>query len=229
MEPHCLEHPCRVTWAPAPLSAYLFSFSGCQCTTSQTNRDTRLYPPHNNSSIHLTTTTTYVRRPGRITSGKRSGWTTLRDSALSSPTPASTLPEWPFQAKRGSGLTASTPVSDISAPACTNAVWPLCGLWVWRRRANRRPCCPPMPKPPTSSWTARPDGSGWWDIRMTAQHLPRDLVRPSSGLKSWLKRRRRRLISALFQLTFSNHCWTFVKKAMWDCRPITTWLLEIEI
>jgi len=32
-----------------------------------------------------------------------------------------------------------------------------------------------------SSWTARPDGSGWWDNRMGAQYLPRDLVRPSSG------------------------------------------------
>ena len=30
----------------------------------------------------------------------------------------------------------------------------LCGLWVWRRRTNRRPCCPPMSNPSTSSWTA---------------------------------------------------------------------------
>jgi len=50
-------------------------------------------------------------------------------------------------------------------------------LWVWRRRTNRRPCCPP----PTSSWTARPDGSGRWDNRMAAQHLPQNLARPSSG------------------------------------------------
>jgi len=56
-----------------------------------------------------------------------------------------------------------------------------CGLWVWRRRTNRRPCCLPMSNPSTSSWTARPDGSGRWDNQMTAQHLPRDLVRPSSG------------------------------------------------
>jgi len=57
----------------------------------------------------------------------------------------------------------------------------LCGLWVWRRRTNRRPCCPPMSYPSTSSWTARPDGAERWDNRMAAQHLPRDLVRPSSG------------------------------------------------
>jgi len=66
------------------------------------------------------------------------------------------------------------------------------GLWVWLRRTNRRPCCPPMSNPPISSWTARPDGSGRWDNRMAAQHLPRDLVRPSSGLKNWLKRRKSR-------------------------------------
>jgi len=138
----------------------------------------------------------------------------------------------------------------------------LCGLWVWRRRTNRRPCCPRMSNLSTSSWTARsfpsmkivywvnvcffcalgacncaamqthkqcsvpiglwithavliwnvararewdstaqivwwycafaqsrtsegilkarPDGSGWWHNWMTAQRLPRDLVRPSS-------------------------------------------------
>jgi len=34
------------------------------------NRDTHLYPPHNNPSFYLTITT-YVRRTGRITNGKR--------------------------------------------------------------------------------------------------------------------------------------------------------------
>ena len=62
------------------------------------------------------------------------------------------------------------------------------GLWVWRRRTNHRPCCPPVSNPWTSSWTARPDGSARWDYRMAAQHLPRDLVRPSSGLKNSLER-----------------------------------------
>ena len=41
-----------------------------------------------------------------------------------------------------------------------------CGLWVWCRRTSRRPCCPPMSNPSTSSWTARPGGSGRWDNRM---------------------------------------------------------------
>jgi len=65
----------------------------------------------------------------------------------------------------------------------------LCGLWVWHRT---RPCCPSVSNPPASSRTARPDGSGQWDNRMAAQHLPRDLVRPSSVLKNWLKRQIRR-------------------------------------
>jgi len=47
------------------------------------------------------------------------------DSALSFPTPAPTLLEWPCQEKCGSGSTASAPVSDVSAPACTNGVCPL--------------------------------------------------------------------------------------------------------
>jgi len=86
------------------------------------NRDVHLYPPHSNSSLHLTTTTE-VRRSGRITDRMGSGWRVLRDSVLSSPTWAPTFPEWPCQERRGSGLTASAPVSDVSVPACTNGVW----------------------------------------------------------------------------------------------------------
>jgi len=40
------------------------------------NRDTHLYPPHNNTSVHLNTTAE-VRRSGWITDGMRSSWTTL--------------------------------------------------------------------------------------------------------------------------------------------------------
>jgi len=28
------------------------------------------------------------------------------------------------------------------------------GLWGWRRRTNRRPCCPPISNPSTSPWSA---------------------------------------------------------------------------
>ena len=87
--------------------------------------------------------------------------TLIPDSGMHPP------PEWPSQEEPGSGLTASSPVSDVSAPACTNGVWPFCGLW-GRRRTNRRPCRPSMSNPSTSPRTTRPDGSGWWDNRMAA-------------------------------------------------------------
>ena len=146
------------------------------------NRDIHLCPRHNRSSVHLITTSE-VRRSGRITNGMRSGWTTLRDSVISSPTPTPTLQEWPCREKRGFGLTASAPVSDVSAHASQMGHGPFCGLWEWRWRTNRRPCIPPVSNPSTSTRTARPDGSGWWDDCMAAKHLPWDLVRPSSGLK----------------------------------------------
>jgi len=47
------------------------------------NRDTHLYPQHNNPLVHVTTTE--VRHFGRITVGLWIGWTVPRDSALSSP------------------------------------------------------------------------------------------------------------------------------------------------
>jgi len=52
---------CRGAWIFAPLSGHLSI--ECRYTTPQI---THLYPPHNNSSVYLTTTT-YVRRTGRIT------------------------------------------------------------------------------------------------------------------------------------------------------------------
>jgi len=89
---------------------------------SASNRDTHLYSPHNNSSVYLTTT--YVRRSERIFNGMRSGRTTPQDSAFSFQTPVPTFLEWPSQEEPGSGLSASAPVLDVSAPACTNGVWP---------------------------------------------------------------------------------------------------------
>jgi len=53
------------------------------------NRDTHLHPKHNYSSVHLTTTT-YVRRSGRITNGMQSGRTIPH--AFSSPTRVPTPP-----------------------------------------------------------------------------------------------------------------------------------------
>ena len=111
--------PCHGAWIPASLSAHLSIW--CSCTAAS-NRDIHLYPPHNNSSVFLTTT--YVRRSGRIINGTRSGRTTPQDSTLQFQTPVHTHPEWPSQEEPGSGSIASAPVSDVSAPACTNGVWP---------------------------------------------------------------------------------------------------------
>jgi len=58
-------------------------------------RDTHLYPPHNISLVHLTTTV-YVRHNGRITNGMGCGRITPRNSAFLSrhrqPFPGMTLP-----------------------------------------------------------------------------------------------------------------------------------------
>ena len=139
------------------------------------------------SLVHLTTTI-YVRRSGWITNGMQSGRIILHASAFSSLTPVPTPPEWPSQEESGSGLTASMGYGL------------LCGLWVRRRRTNRQPCCPPVSNPSPTPWTAWPDGSGRWDNRMAAQHLPRDLARPSSRLNNSLKRRSESLTSGRVQL-----------------------------
>jgi len=114
----------------------------------------------------------------------RKTWSVLLDSVLSSPhhTPGVALPKpgWTAWSQRKSSWTASAPVLDVSAFTYTNGLWPLCGLWVSRGRPNHWPCCLPMSDPST---TARPDGFGWWDNRMAAQLLSRDLVWPSRGLK----------------------------------------------
>jgi len=99
---------------------------------------------------------------------RRSGCTTLRGFVLSSPTSAPTLLEWPSQEEPGSGSTASAPVSDVSAPACTNGVLPPLRPVSVAQKNNRRPCCPPMSNPSTSPWTAWPDSSGRWDNPMDA-------------------------------------------------------------
>ena len=138
------------------------------------NRDTHFYSPHNNSSFHQTTTT-YVWHTGQIHNGMGRGCIILQDSTLLSVTLAPTLLEWSSQVQHGSDLTTSTPVSDVCAPACTMGYGLFCGLWVWCRRTNHRPFCPPM-----SPWTVQPDSSERWDNRIAAQHLPWDLMRPNS-------------------------------------------------
>ena len=167
------------------------------------NRDTRFYPPHNNSSVHLTTTT-YVRRSVRITDGMRNCWTTLRDSALSSLPSVPTRLEWPFQEQRETRLTASVTMSDVSAPAYTNGLWPLLRPVSMAQKNKTSTILSPMFNPSTSPWTAQPDSSGWRDNRLAAQHLHRDLVWLNGGFQQLVKRRRR-AFSGFSQLNSPMH------------------------
>ena len=80
---------------------------------------------------------------------------------------------------------------DVSAAACTNGVWPL--LW---------PVSVAQNKPSTMSSSTiqsiyppratRPDGSGRWDNRMAAQHLPRYLGMLAVDKRTRSNDRRRR-------------------------------------
>ena len=59
------------------------------CAAARRLKPRHLHPPVNNSSVFLTTTT-YVRRSGRIINGTQSGRTTPQDSALQFQTPVHT-------------------------------------------------------------------------------------------------------------------------------------------
>ena len=108
--------------------------------------------------------------------------------ALSSPMSAPTFLECLCQEQLGFGLTAFAPVADVSALACTNGRY---GNWrVWRRRTDRWPCYPPVSTPSTTTWSALPDGPGWWNNRIAAQCLPLDLqyyglTVDKNSLKPW--------------------------------------------
>ena len=101
------------------------------------------YPANNNSSVHMTTTTE-VGRTGRMTD-KNAEWleNTTRLSTLS-PKSAPTLLERSSQTQCGSGLNASAPVSDVSAPAYYGCFR---GLWEWRKGTD---CWPSLSNPSTS-------------------------------------------------------------------------------
>ena len=108
----------------------------------------------------------------------RSDWRTLRDSVLSYPTSAPTLLEWPCREQRGFLLTLPVSLS----PPYTNELWPL--LWPVSVTQRNRPlnmfCTIQSIWPLSNVW---PDGSGWRDNRIAAQHWARDLVQRSSRLE----------------------------------------------
>ena len=132
MEPHCLQHD--VPWSLDICSTQRSPIHQVQ-TQGASNRDTHLYPPHNISVLHLTTT--YVRRTGRVINGMQS-WRTTHNTPYFHPRhrhpPTRNDPPKKIL---GSGLTASAPVSDISAPACTNGVRPLFAACEWAQKDKR--------------------------------------------------------------------------------------------
>jgi len=162
------------------------------------NRDTHFYPPHNNSSVHPTTTPSAAL--GADHRWNAESVKTLRDTVLSPPShpPGMALPRTAWVR-----LNRLAPMSDVSGPVCTNRVWP--PLWVWHR-TNCRPCCLPMSNPSTSQWTAPPGR----DNRMAAQHLPQDLVLPSSGLKELAQAIKKQLVLACCRHSHLNQPRAFV-------------------
>jgi len=105
-------------WTPAPLRAH--PSIECSCTAPQIETHT----------CNRRTTTHQFFWQQRHTCGAVGGPSMERgvggqppqESALQFQTPVHTLSEWPSQEGPGSGSTASAPVSDVSAPACTNGV-----------------------------------------------------------------------------------------------------------
>jgi len=51
---------------------------------------------------------------------------------------------------------------------------------------------------PSTSWTAQRDGSGQWDNHMAAQHLPRDLVHPSSGYEELTQKKKKTVSNKVY-------------------------------
>ena len=123
MEPQCPKH--AVPWSLDTCFAQRSPVRRVHALHLQmygaSNRDTHLYPPHNNSSVHLTTTTC-VQCTGRITNGMRSGRTITQESTFPSPKLVPFPRGDPASEKPWSGLTTSTLISGISAPAFTSRV-----------------------------------------------------------------------------------------------------------
>ena len=185
---------CHVAWTSAPLSAH----PSIECKRTAPQIETPICTRRTTSHQFIWQQQHTCGAVG-ITNGMRSGRTSptsLRSFITDTGThpPGMTLPRraWVrFNRLR-------TGVGRFRSLLVQMGYGLLCGLWVWRRRTNSRPCCPPLSTPSTSAWTAWPDGSGRWENWMAAQHLSRDLVRPSSGFNNSLKRRRNYLFQTQY-------------------------------
>ena len=147
-------------------------FNACDVTIANSNHknfynffDRHVCAPHVEKG---SATPAFASHPVNIREARHSiEWleNTTRLRTSSSPTTASILLEWTCQEQCGSGLTASVPVSDVSAPAYASGVWPLLRLVAQRSKPL---VLPPMSNASTSRWSAWPDGSGWRNNRMAA-------------------------------------------------------------
>ena len=171
--------------------------SALTCPSSENTWRLKLRHPFVPAAQHLISSSDNNMRvvQWRITNGMRSGRATPQDSYFHPrhrQPPGMTLPRraWVQLNCLGIGHFRSSLYKLGTLLLVQMWYGLLCDLWVLCRRTNCRLCCLPMSNPSTSPWAAWPAGSGWWDNQMAAQHLPRDLVRRSSGLNSWLKRRR---------------------------------------
>jgi len=137
------------------------------------NRDTHLHPLHNNSSVFLTTTT-YVQRSGRIINGTRSGQTTPQDSALQFQTPVHTHPGMTLP--RRAWVRLNRLLTGVKRFHSCLYKWGMVSSAAYEcgpeQTVNHVVFHCPIHRPPRTTW---PDGSGRWDNRRAAQHLPRYL------------------------------------------------------
>jgi len=118
-----------------------------------------------------------------------------------------------------SGSTASAPVSDVSAPACTNGLWPpLPPVSVAQNKPSIMSSSTLQSIEPQR--TTRPDGSGRWDNRMAAQHLPRYLGGLAVDKRTRLNERR---TGKLFSRFSTHHHSDNIYSVIDDCidrRPL---------
>jgi len=146
-------------------------------THDASNQDTHLYPLHNISSVHLTTT--YVRCSGRITNGMRSGQTIPQDSTFSSSPKKMSLPRrawvWLNRLRTGIGRFRSclNKLGVASSAACE------CGAEKQTVDHVVLRCPIHRPPPGLHGLMVLDDETTKWLLNTT-----RDLVRPSSGLNN---------------------------------------------
>jgi len=137
MEPHSLWH--ALPWSLDICSTQRSPVLRVQMHVA-TNRDTHLCPPHI-SSVYLTTT--YVLRSGRITNGMRSGRNNPTKLLIFIPnTGTGTHTHRIDPPKKSLGPAQPPPHRCRTSPLLLVQMryGLVCGLWVWRRRTNRRPC-----------------------------------------------------------------------------------------